>query len=441
LNPRELAWAVLTEVDRGPYPADELLDRRLRRSGLARGDRSLATELVYGTLRWRETIDAVLEQALGKPPQRLSPRLCNLLRLGAYQVLFLRIPHYAAVHETVELAKGMPGVSPLVNALLRRICREGWDLLPEGRDSLERLSIRWSHPRWMVETFSRLLGWEEVEDLLRANNLPPPLTIRTNTLRTTRPQLLQELQQLGLEAIPTPWSPEGIELRSASDPRELPPYREGKFWVQDEASQLVVHLLGVRPGERVLDLCAAPGGKTGHLAQLMGDRGRIVALDVSPRRVRLLRSGMRRLGVRAVEVHCLDASRPFDLGRFDRILADVPCSGLGVLRRHPELKWRRREEDLQQLISLQRSLLLQALQALTPCGTLLYVTCTLTEEENDQMVSFLLQRCPQLRLDDLAECFPQWQELFEGGVLRLYPHRHGTDGFFAARLTKVEEIY
>lgn len=427
---------MLTEVDRGKGLADELLDRLLRRSGLSQVDRALATELVYGTLRWRGTIDAMLERAMGGPPQGLSPRLRNLLRMGAYQVLFLRIPHYAAVHETVELSKRLPGATSLANALLRRICREGWGLLPEGRDELERLSLRWSHPRWMVEAMARLVGTEEVERLLEANNLPPPLTVRVNTLRTSRDELLRELQGLGLEAVPTRWSPDGIELRGTSDPRQLPPYREGRLWVQDEASQLAAHLLGARPGERVLDLCAAPGGKCGHLAQLMGDRGRIVAVDVSPRRVRLLRAGMRRLGVRTVEARCLDASRPLGLGAFDRVLADVPCSGLGALRRHPELKWRRRPEDIPRFVSLQRALLLQATRALAPGGTLLYATCTLLPEENEGVVDYLLGQCPGLRLDDLSEHFPHWRPLFEGGMLRLYPHRHGTDGFFAARLTK-----
>jgi len=423
-------------------PIDPLFQRLVEGDeALSRRDKAFCRELVYGVLRWLSRIDHLIERHSKLGIRKLDPLVRNIIRLGVYQLLFLdRVPPWAAVSEAVELARGMgrQGAAGFVNGVLRAVQREGASFSYEAPDRTSWIALFWAHPLWMVKMWAERWGAEEAEALCRANNAVPPLTVRTNALKTDREGLLKRLEAEGMEPRPTPYSPWGLILGKPEGLTEGEAFREGLFQVQDEAAQLISWLLGPKPGQRVLDLCAAPGGKTTHMAELMGDEGEIVAVDVSPRKLKLLKENCLRLGLRIVRPRRADATSPlpFRPGSFDRVLADVPCTGLGVLRRHPDAKWRIRPEDPERLSRIQLQVLREGARMLKGEGLLLYSTCTLTLEENEGVIEEFLRDGGFELLDPRKE-FPRLEGLFspEGFLLSL-PHRHGTDGFFAALLRK-----
>lgn len=445
-DPRKIAFDVLSRVEAGAF-ADLALDSVLRQAGtLDPRDRGLATELVYGILRRRGRLDFALARFCRTPLPKLETKVLDLLRLGAYQIMETeRVPERAAVHTTVELARreGLERATGFINGVLRSLARE-------------REKIRWpkpstnpkgalehgcSLPAWMAGRWIWDLGAPEALALGEAMTLQAPFTLRVNTLKNSREEYLERLREAGHEGKPTRYAPEGIIL-TARGPGPLPGDAEGLYQVQDEASMLVAHLLAPQPGEAILDACAAPGGKTTHLAALAGNRGRILALDLHPQRAALVAEGARRLGCDGIETRPWDLSVPPNFlspGSFDRILVDAPCSGLGVMRRNPEIRWRRTPEDLPPLADLQRTILANVAPLLRPGGALLYSVCTFTPEETQEVVDdFLLER-PEFSRDDLrSDSPPGWSELFDdGGALRTLPHRHGAmDAFFAVRLRK-----
>lgn len=441
---RELAVEILLKVDERKAYADILLDHALKTARLSPQDRALLTQLIYGTLRWRGKLDWRLSRVLQRPLAGMNGYLRNLLRLTLYQLFFLdRIPDYAAVNEGVELAKRRSGgkAAGLVNAVARRLLREKDrpEDLPEGA-AAQRLSVQWSHPEWLVKRWLDYFGTEETEALLRADNEEPPLVLRANRLKGDREALLRKLGKAGVEAVPSPWSPQGIILKTGSPVAKLPGFAEGLFQVQGEASQLVAFLLDPKPGERILDACAAPGGKTTHLAELMEDRGEIVATDTSARGLEKVKENVRRLGLTCVNAAHADLTQGLKgklAGPYDRMLADVPCSGLGTLRSHPEAKWHREEKDVERLSRLQRNLLEQLHPHLKPGGVLVYSTCTLAREENEEVVEDFLRQRDNFALEKAADYLPDAaQQMVRGNYFLALPHRHGTDGFFAARMRK-----
>ena len=442
---RELAVEILLKVEQKKAYADILLDSALKKTSLPARDRALRTELVDGTLRWRGRIDWYLERFLHRPLSDANAYLRNLLRLSLYQPLFLnKIPDYAAVHEGVDLAKryGGKGAAGLVNAVLRKILREK-DHLPNPdsqADSARCLSVSCSHPEWLVRRWLESFGKDETELLLKANNEVAPLTLRVNRLREKRENLLQSLSENGFDAVATRWSPQGIQLKSASAVDRLPGFQEGLFQIQGEASQLVGYLLNPQPGERILDGCAAPGGKTTHLAELMEDRGEIVATDISARGLEKLKGNVQRLGLVSVCCFLVDVAQglPETLAApYDRILVDAPCSGLGTLRSHPEAKWHRDERDIQRLSRLQKKIINRLSAYLKPGGVLVYATCTLTREENEKVVEDFLARQKDFTLESAGSYLPeQARHLVQGKYFSTLPHKHNTDGFFAARMKK-----
>jgi 16S rRNA (cytosine967-C5)-methyltransferase len=362
----------------------------------------------------------------------------NVLRLGAYQCLCLdRIPPHAAVHESVSLARklGHEGIAGFVNAVLRSLLRVGAEL-PEPQDPLDALPLRHSFPEWLVRRWVVRYGPAEAEALMAALNQRPPFTIRVNTLRLGRDQLILRLKREGIEASPTRYAPDGLILDAPLLPDSSPTYGEGLWTVQDEASILIGHLLAPRPGERVADLCAAPGGKTTHLAQLMGNRGEIVAVDPHAGRLRLLRAACQRSGIGIVEVVSAEAQTLRRPGRFDRVLVDVPCSNLGVLRRAPELKWQRRESDLSALAATQAAILEAAAPLVRPGGVMVYSTCSLEPEENEAVVGAFRAAHPEFSLFSPGPDEPAAPFVDASGFFRTLPHRHGSDGFTAFRLLK-----
>jgi len=443
-NPRELALDVLDRVDRRKAYADVLLSARLDRADLGDADRALLTRVVYGTLRWRGRIDRVLNSLLRKPLNDLDPLVRNLLRLGGYELLFLdRVPAYATVNELVELARKRagPGKGRLVNAVLRRIAdREpgAWSP-PSSSGRMEDVAARVSHPSWLVRMWREQLGAEESGLLMEANNEEAPLVLRANGRRIGRDELVRRLRSRGLDARPGPWSPLAVRLRGSASPGALAEFREGLCQVQGEASQLVGFLAGPEPGMRVLDACAAPGGKTTHMAELMEDRGEVVACDISERGLGKLADNARRLDLHCIRAHAGDAARdlPGEPEGFHRVLVDAPCSGLGTLRAHPEIRWRRTPEDLARLAALQAAILDQAASRVRPGGVLVYATCTLSRVENEGVVEGFVQSHPGFAVEDAAAHLPETaRPMTRGRYFTALPHRHDTDGFFAARLRR-----
>lgn len=438
---REAALRTLYRVETEEWFAGEALERELSHAELSRPERALATELAYGVLRWRGRLDCVLGRFLKRPLSVLTPWIRNILRLGTYQLLFLdRIPQSAAVDESVKLARryGHEGTAGLVNGVLRTLIRQGEPALTAD-DEVDELACRHSHPRWLVERWLKQFGRAETEALLAADNQVPPVTVRVNTLRTT-PDLLREMfADVGVAAAPCRYLREGFEIRGFGALSELPGYREGLFVVQDEAAMLVSRIVAPEPGEQVIDACAAPGGKTTHLAELMHDQGHILAVDAQPERLRSVDENCGRLGLSCVETVASDArtlgqERP---GWADRILVDAPCSGLGTLRRRPDARWRKEADASAELASLQSAIVEGVLPCLRPGGTLTYSTCTIDEEENQAVMASLLARHPELMPDDLRASVPAGllgAVSPDGWWLQTYPHRHGVDGFFVARV-------
>jgi 16S rRNA (cytosine967-C5)-methyltransferase len=443
---RESAAEILVKVERRNAYADILLDEWLKKSALEIRDRALLTQIVYGTLRWQGRIDWRLGRALRRPLAGMNPHLRGVLRLTLYQILFLdKVPDYAALNEGVELAKRCGGekAGGLVNGVIRKILREKDDHnYPDPQeDPVSYLSVFWSHPQWLVKKWLDYFGREETEALLKTDNDESPLVLRVNRLRGDRAALIEKLRGMGFDADPTVWSPQGVQVKSTSAVNQLPGFQEGLFQVQGEASQLVGYLLDPQPGERILDACAAPGGKTTHLAELMQDNGKIIATDVSTRGLEKLKQNVQRLNLASVRHFCVDVGQGLKgppASPYDRILIDAPCSALGTLRSHPEAKWQKSERDIERLSKLQKKILSRVSSYLKPGGVLVYATCTLSREENEEVVEDFLSRHEDFVLEDAGACLPRAaRDLARGHYLLALPHKHGTDGFFAARLRKV----
>ncbi|MBX6422420.1 16S rRNA (cytosine(967)-C(5))-methyltransferase RsmB [Thermosulfurimonas sp. F29] len=446
-NPRAMALKTLIRWERGKPLLDEILSEVLVKSVLPDPrDRALCGELVNGVVRHLYYLDYVISRFAEEPLDKMDPQVRNLLRLSAYQLLFTRIPERAAVAEAVKLIKRGRGkwVVSFVNAVLRRIAgvRNHPPEPPREMNPVAYLSVRYSYPEWMVERWLSRFGEEETERLLAAGNEKPPLVVRVNTLRVTRDQLLLYLRSEIPEAEACRYSPEGIVLRGFRGRiTDLRAFRVGWLQVQDEASQLVSYLVSPRPGERVLDACAGVGGKTTHLAQLMRNTGRIYAYDLYDWRLERLRENAARLGVNNVETVTGDVLRSVrTLGGnfFDRILVDAPCTGTGVIRRHPDIKWARRPEDLVEVPKKQLALLEGLVEVLKPGGVLVYATCSLEPEENEEVVAQFLSSHSEFEIEDPRKVLPEPARdlVDENGFLHTYPHRHGLDGFFGVRLRK-----
>jgi 16S rRNA (cytosine967-C5)-methyltransferase len=432
---------VLVAVEAGAF-ADAALGNRLRGAHLEARDRAFATRLVYGALAWQGLLDHVLTR-LGREPRRLDVEVLTLLRLALFQLIKLdRVPAFAAVDTAVELAKTVKGGAPagLVNAVLRRFLREGRPLhLPPESDRAAHLAVAGSHPRWLVERWLAELGDAETAALLASDNQPAPTVLRVLPARVPRSTVIAALADAGIAARPTTYAADGVVLEGAVDPVALPGWRDGWFTVQGEASQLVAAMLGARPGERVLDVCAAPGGKSLAAAGQVGGAGGVVAFDLQHGGLARLGAEAGRLGVRMARARADSTSLPLPAAaRFDVVLVDAPCSGLGTLRQHPEIRWRRTPGDLTALAALQARLLAAAAPHVRPGGALLYATCTLVRAENDDVVDAFRAAHPAFRVDDPRPLLPSAaQPLVDaGGALRTFPHRHGLDGFFAVRLRR-----
>jgi 16S rRNA (cytosine967-C5)-methyltransferase len=436
------ALHILMRVERDRAFADIALEHALERARLDPRDAALCTEIVYGTLRWRRHLDWRLAPHLNRPLAKLDPWVRALLRLTVYQLVFLdRVPRWAAVDEAVSAARlksRVPGPAEFVNGVLRSFTRAPAPPRPPA-DPAEAAGVRWSFPDWMAARWITRYGPDEAERLMAALNERPPVTIRANTLRTSREELAARLRDEELaETDPTALAPEGLRVRRGAVGR-WSAFASGWCSIQDEASMLIARLLDPQPGELVADACAAPGTKSTHLAQLMGNRGRIVAMDAHAARLRLLNQAATRLGISIIETHAggVAAVSGRWKNRCDRVLVDAPCSNLGVLRRNPDVKWKREESDLGRLAEKQQGILTVAAGLAKPGGRLVYATCSLEPEENDEVVRAFLDTHADWRVDAPAD-FPVAPDA--GGVIRCLPHVHGTDGFTAVRLVRASRI-
>lgn len=442
---RTLATGILAEVDTKKAFADVMLDEALKRGSLSVRDQALLMEITYGTLRWRGRIDFYLQALTKRSLDKTDSFVRNLLRMSVYQLAFLdRVPDYAAVDEAVSIAKSHAGarIAGFVNGVLRSFLRIDKEFAPHPvrKNSAAALADYWSHPKWLIEDWMEYLPGD-ITALLEANNRQAPLVLRTNQRRTSRESLLEILKNSGADAAFTDWSPEGIIVHGQSRVDQLPGFGEGLFQVQGESSQLIAYLLDPQPGETILDACAAPGGKVTHIAELMQDIGQVIATDVSPKGIDKINENKERLGhgsIRAVQANMACDLDEICQDGYDRILVDAPCSGLGTLRSHPEIKWNRTRSDVVRLQKLQRKLLAQMVTRLKPQGVLVYSTCTLTHAENENVVEAFLRQHREFVLEDAAHHLPgQAKGLTRGKYFMTLPHRHNTDGFFAARMRKV----
>jgi len=446
-NPRQIAARILSQRLTSGEFTENLLETALATTRLSPADRGLCHELVCGVVRWQATLDCLIARKTD-PARQQRPALRNLLRLGLYQIFWLdRIPPHAAVHETVELAKysGYSSQAGFINAVLRAYLREAAEIRKILSDmKLSQPALGWSHPEWLVEKWRQQFGEEATRQLLAWNNTPPPTYARVNALKFSSPlppvpgaipgvtpkpapvlgnagDLLTRWREENVEYdfLTRDWTGENLvfELKSHPPLARLGSFRDGWFYVQDPSTLLAPIVLDAQPGETVLDLCAAPGGKTTFLAQLMRNRGRIVASDLDLTRLKLIRDNCARLGVKIAEPRLVDAAQP---EVFDRILVDAPCSNTGVMRRRVDLRWRIQAAEIARLRATQIELLGQAAARLAPGGVIVYSTCSLEPEENGEVVKQFLASHAQFELETERQ---------------LRPFADGVDGAYVARLT------
>lgn len=397
-------------------------------------DRALLQELCFGSLRWQPKLEAYLELLLDKPLRAKDSDIQALLLLGLYQLIYTRIPDHAAIGDTVETARDLkkPWATRLANGVLRRFQRERQALDERLKDNPEFVS---AHPRWLMGSLER--AWpEQIDSIIEANNSHPPLTLRLNTTKVSREQYLTQLTEAGIEAEATRHSPAGIQLHSPCDPRDLPLFAEGLISVQDESAQLAALLLNLAPGQRVLDACCAPGGKTGHILEAEPALAQVVALDSDARRLVRVRENLARLQLEA-QILCGDAGEPeswWDGELYDRILLDAPCSATGIIRRHPDIKGLRSQDEIAKLAQLQARLLEKLWPLVKPGGMLLYATCSVMPEENSRLIQAFVGNQLDVRCEPIDADWGLTQEFGR----QLLPEKDRQDGFYYAKLHKLE---
>lgn len=447
--PRETAVKILYDIDKNGAYSNISLGKHLDNGKLKDIDRAFITELVYGILKWKLTIDFIISRFSKIKLKKISPWILNILRTGVYQIIFTdKVPVSAACNESVKLAKkyGHAASSKYVNGVLRNISRNKDAIkYPDKKGNLsEFLSIKYSHPLWMVDEWLKRHGEEFTEELLKSNNETPHFTIRANTLKISRDSLKKILEEDGFEVEFGQYLDEALIIKNPKSLQRMDAFNKGYFQVQDESSMLAGRVLNPKPGDFVLDVCSAPGGKTTHLAQLMDNRGRIVARDIYEHKIELINQAVKRLGIGIIETEVFDATL-FDEkleGRVDKVLVDAPCTGLGIIRRKPDIKWAREKEDKNEIIKLQKKILYTSSKYVKKGGIIVYSTCTIEPEENENIIEEFLKDNKDFYLENPWESLPEKiRDLFKNvngkrEYIQLYPNKHNVDGFFIAKLKK-----
>jgi 16S rRNA (cytosine967-C5)-methyltransferase len=436
---RGTAVKILTRIERTDAYLDKLLDAEMGSNDFNPLDKRLLSELVHGVLRNQTKLDWVLTGFYHGQYSKVAPNVRNALRIGLYQILFLtRIPHHAAVNEAVEFVKKCRGqkLADTINGLLRNIARnvENIRYPVAANDELQYLSVVHSHPPWMVKRWHARLGFEQTESLCKANNIRPFLSLRPNPLRVDFQGLIDELVELGIDYRRCFHLNHFITIRNLPNIRQMKSFQEGHFSIQDESAGLVCKILDPQPGETLIDLCSAPGGKALHAAELMRNDGRVIAVDKYQTRLNLVVQSAERLGVNILEYIEGDAAE-ISLPPADKVLVDAPCSGLGVLSKKPDIKWKREPEDIIRLAEIQKNILDNAASLVRPGGVLVYSTCTIEPEENGLQAQQFLSRHPEFVIESASRYVSQ-QLVTAVGFMETAPHRHRMDGAFAARLRR-----
>jgi 16S rRNA (cytosine967-C5)-methyltransferase len=438
-GPRGTAVKVLNRVERTDSYLDKVLDAELKSSDLNDLDKGLLNELAHGVLRWQSRLDWVLNGFSHGNFAKSEINVKNALRVALYQILFLdRIPHPAAVNEAVEFVKRIRGEKPagLVNAVLRNIIRnlEGIRYPDPAEDKVQYLSVYYAHPAWIVRRWVERYGEEEAIKLFVADNERPALSMRINRLKVEPGQFLQLLDQQQIQYTGSQYLGYFVKVRALAKIGQMDLFRNGYFTIQDESAALPCLLLDPKPGEQVIDLCAAPGGKTTNMAELMENKGIILAVDRYEAKLHQIKGSADRLGLSNIRFTQADGTA-IEHEPVDKVLVDAPCSGLGVLMKKPDVKWKRELQDLPALVRLQKALLANAARLLKPGGVLVYSTCTTEPEENEEVVRDFLDHHPEFLLES-AGPFVSHDLVTQEGVVQTFPHRHGMDGSFAARLVR-----
>ena len=444
LNSRTLAFFALKSIYQKKAYTDIALNRVIKSVGksveITQTERNFACELVYGTLRRQRTLDALIDRLGKKKAAKQPPDLRIILHLGLYQLRYLdRIPNSAAVNTSVELAKenGLSRLGGVINGLLRSYLRQAelGDPLQLPEDPVARLGILHSFPDWITKIWLEQLPIEEVDRLLAWFNQSPKLDLRVNILKTTVGEVEKAFKANNIAVARIPGVPQGLRLESAGAVIDLPGYKQGLWVIQDGSAQLVSHLLDPQPGETIIDACAAPGGKTTHIAELIGDRGQIIACDRAPKRLNKVRENAGRLQLKSIEIQAEDSRNVAEfVGIADRVLLDAPCSGLGTLHKRPDIRWRKTFESVRELLPLQRELLEQTATWVKPKGILVYATCTLNLSENEKIVESFLENNSNWSIQFPSDAIAKL--LMPRGWVKVYPHLHDMDGFFMVKLVR-----
>ena len=444
LTARELALLILNEVYQENAYANISLSRHLIKYNLSDIDRRFTTELVYGTVKAGDTLIWILKKFINRPLNKIEPTVVNILRLGIYQIVFMdKVPNSASCNESVNLAKKFSnqGSAKFVNGVLRNLLRQSEKCaMPTGNKASE-LAVREQHPLWLVKKFIHTFGSEAGIALCKFDNTDAPLVLRANTLKISRKELAKSLADLNCEYEFSKFTPEGIICKTHPALNSLTPLQNGLAQVQDESSMLVAHVVNPQEGDFIIDTCSAPGGKTTHLGAIMHNKGKIIAGDVYEHKLKLINENANRLGIDIIETKLMDARKVGELypQKADKVLVDAPCSGLGVLRRKPDSRWRKTEELLSTLPKLQLEILESASFAVKPQGVLVYSTCTIMPEENIEIINAFLNKHPEFILDNVYDYLPKTlktKQKKQGKTLQLMPQIDGTDGFFIACMRK-----
>jgi 16S rRNA (cytosine967-C5)-methyltransferase len=449
-NPRKTSLHILNTLDQGNKTLDNILDEVLsQHTFFSKKDLALLQAIVFGVLRWRAKLDWIIDYFSKTRLKRIDPKVMNILRIALFQIIYLnRIPVSAAVNTSVEMAKSVaePYVVRFINGLLRNAAKRYQQVLfPDvNKDPASALAVNKSFPKWMLERWLDRLGLKETVLLCDAINTIPPLTVRCNTLKTRRKTLLKRLEKDVEKVECTSYAPDGAFF---SHPKKSIPkmraFEDGLFQVQDEAAQLITFLLNPKPGETVLDACAGLGGKTGHISQMMKNRGKLIAMDNNAKKLHRLQSEMHRLGISMVTSRTHDLNDPAggkSIKKFDRILLDAPCSGLGVLRRNPDAKWSTLEQDLVRHAKRQAIFLDNLAHQVKPEGLLVYCVCSMEPEENESVIKGFLNKHKDFAIEKNPEGLPhEARSLLTGnGYLKTFPHLHNMDGFFAVCMKRAK---
>lgn len=439
MSPRQLVTQLLDRYERTDAYADVLLEQELRQSKLSKPDKSLAQEIFFGVIRWRKRIDWIIKQFF-QGDYAKSPRQIRYILQGAfYQFIFMdRIPAYAVIHEAVELAKqnGSDYWGKKTNAILRTFQRGQRRIhYPDvATEPVLSIAIMHSHPEWMIKRWIERCGKEETIAFCEANNQIPKLSIRINSLRASTVEFKNLLSTTNVETTRSEYLDNFLTTDQLPDLNNFEPFRMGLFSIQDVSAGLACKLLAPQPGEKIVDLCSAPGGKATFLAELSGDRAEIIAVDVNQSRIKLVEQNIQRLGLKSIQFVPADGTK-YSCDPVDKVIVDAPCSGLGVLAKRVDLRWKRTLNQVKKITGLQFNLLMNAAKLLKSGGVLVYCTCTIEPEENENMVEHFLSENKNFAIDSAGK-YVSSKVVNSSGFIHTYPHRHGIDGSFAVRLIK-----